>query len=383
MKASNKNKEILKSRIFWKIYGWLLAVMALLLGFAAFIILSNIEAELGQVLFTGKIVGGYTLLKKQILIILIILYIIFASFGFFSVRLLASKIIRVSQYLKNINKKKAAEELNMSTNDEFKDIALDLNNLSINLREYKEKKVFIDKIKSDFVAIAAHQLRTPLSKIKWALYALKESKLNKEQSEYVEDSIETSEHMIVLINNLLSVNRIERGKFNYDFQHADIKKVIRSAIKDFRPQCKEAGLKLSKNIYKEELKIRHDPEKIKMVMDNLLSNAVKYTPEGGRVNVSAKLKSDILEVMVRDNGMGIPKPEQAKVFRRFFRGEKMKVDAEGNGLGLFIAKNIIEKHGGEIGFQSQHGKGSTFYFTIPIKGREDPQKSFREMMNKV
>jgi signal transduction histidine kinase len=386
MKISSKSSEILKSRVFWKIFVWILLGTALLLIFPAFIIFSGFEADLGPALSASKVQNDYTLLKEQLFIILALLYLVFACVGFFCARVLALRIIRTSQYIKKLDQAKLNDELEIATDDEFKEIAFNLNNLAVKLKECQEKKSFIDKIKSDFVTIAAHQLRTPLSTIKWTLHSLKnedDGKLNKAQAQYVKNGIETSERMINLINDLLSVSRIEQGEFDYEFKNDDPRKIIKQALRTYRPECKKKGIKLSSALYDKKLNIKHDPQKIKLALENLLSNATKYTPEGGKITVTAAIKKDVIEVAVKDNGMGIPKEEQSKMFQKFFRGEKMKIDTEGNGLGLFITKSIIEKHGGGIRFRSRSGKGTTFYFTLPIKGREDSQKSFQEIVNKV
>jgi two-component system sensor histidine kinase VicK len=115
-------------------------------------------------------------------------------------------------------------------------------------------------------------------------------------------------------------------------------------------------------------KIRFDSERIKLALQNLVDNAIAYTPSGGKVEVSLKRKKNCVEVAVKDTGVGIPKEQASRVFSKFFRGSNVvKLDTEGTGLGLYITKNIIEKHGGKIWFESKEGKGTTFYFTLPFK----------------
>jgi signal transduction histidine kinase len=385
MNSTGKDKTVLQSRIFWKIFSWILLVLAIALSFAGFIIFSNFEAEFSQTIATGQNAEKYAFLKKQGVIMLVLLYTVFAFIGFFSARLLSLRITGTSEFIKKLNNMQAEKELTMPANDEFQEIALNLKNLK--LKQQTEKEKFINKIKSDFVTIAAHQLRTPLSIVKWSLYALKsreEGKLNQIQSSYVEKGIISCERTISLINDLLNVSRIEQGEFDYNFQSQDIKEAIRQKTDEFRPKCEKKKIKLSTNLHDENISIKHDPGKIGMVLDNLLSNALKYTPENGCITVTSRIKKDHIEVEISDTGLGIPENEQKSVFQRFFRGEQiMKIDTEGSGLGLFIVKSIVERHKGSVWFKSRDGSGTSFYFTIPIEDWEDSEKSITKIMTRV
>ena len=261
------------------------------------------------------------------------------------------------------------------------DLILEVSTVPIILEEKKTWKLLIlhdvtrekaiEKLKSEFVSLAAHQLRTPLSAIKWTMKMLLDGDLGqitKEQREYIEKTYRTNERLISLINDLLNVTRIEEGRYLYKLVLADIVPIVESTINLYGEEIKRKKLKLKFEKPKEALpQLKVDTEKISLVIQNLIENAVRYTLEGGEIKVCLKKKENEVEFSVKDTGIGIPKKEQPRVFTKFFRSSSaMKMDTEGTGLGLFITKNIVEAHGGKIWFESEEGKGTTFYFTLPI-----------------
>ncbi len=236
------------------------------------------------------------------------------------------------------------------------------------------REKLVDRMKSEFVTLAAHQLRTPSSAVKWSMRMLLEGdlgKLNKKQREIIEKAYKTNDKMIKLVKDLLNVAQIEEGKFLTKITLSSIEDVIQSAVDAYKEEIKKRKLKFEFKKSKEGLpKVMLDVEKMKIAIRNIFDNALKYTFPGGRVSISLKGDKKEIEIKIQDTGMGIPQCQQAKVFTSFFRGANiMKVETEGTGLGLFISKNIIEAHGGRIWFESEEGKGSTFYFTIPVKER--------------
>ncbi len=245
----------------------------------------------------------------------------------------------------------------------------------------REKRV--ERIKSEFVSVAAHQLRTPLSGIKWTLETILEESeegkggLNEEERELIEKAYDANERMVNLVNDLLNVSRIEEGRYVYDTGITDISKALDSVIEEYSNKIEE-NEKLSFVIQKPERRLPNveaDVEKIEIVLQNFLDNAIKYTDEGDIILSFEALKNEHLKVSVTDEGIGIPKDQQKDLFNKFFRAENVvKKDVEGSGLGLFISKNIIKAHGGEIGLESTEGEGSTFYFTLPIKKDFAPQQ---------
>lgn len=272
-----------------------------------------------------------------------------------------------------LGKKILKEEL------KIKDLVLEITTIPIKKKERRETVVIIhditrektvERLKTEFVSIAAHQLRTPLSAVKWSLSLLKEGKIEEAQKkEYLEKTYRTNERMIALINDLLNITRIEEGRYLYPSEIKDIVSIVKSIIKPFQEEAKKKNIKFKFSFSPKRIpKIKTEEEKIILAIQNLIDNAICYTKSGGEVNVSINYDKDRREIifMVKDTGVGIPKTQLKRVFTRFFRGENViRVETEGTGLGLFIAKNIIESHGGKIWFESKENKGSTFYFSLP------------------
>jgi PAS domain S-box-containing protein len=232
------------------------------------------------------------------------------------------------------------------------------------------REKMIERMKTEFVSISAHQLRTPLSAIKWTLKMFLDGDLGeitKEQREFLEKIYQSNERIINLINDLLNVTRIEEGRYLYKPVLADIIPICQSVIDSYKEEIEKKKLKFRFEKPKRLPKVRVDIEKISLAIQNLLENAILYNLPGGKIEISLKLKENKIEFSIKDTGIGIPKDLQKRVFTKFFRAPNaMRMETEGSGLGLFITKNIIEAHGGEIWFESEEGKGTTFYFTLPV-----------------
>lgn len=229
----------------------------------------------------------------------------------------------------------------------------------------------VERMKSEFVSIAAHQLRTPLSAIKWTMRMLLDGDLGQispEQKELVEKTYLSNERMIALINDLLDVTRIEEGRYIYKPALTDLGSVIQFVINSCKENAQIRQVKIEFQKPEKLPKVLVDVEKIKLAIQNYFDNALKYTPKGGIISISLKVVGKEIEFSIKDTGVGIPKDQQERIYTKFFRGANVvRMDTDGNGLGLFIVKNIIEAHGGRVWFESEEGKGSTFYFALPIK----------------
>ncbi|MDA8611456.1 ATP-binding protein, partial [Candidatus Pacebacteria bacterium] len=230
----------------------------------------------------------------------------------------------------------------------------------------------VDKAKSEFVSLASHQLRTPLSSINWYSEMLMDGdagKLNKKQKEYLDQIAIGNKRMIDLVNSLLDVSRLELGTFSVDPENADIKKVSDQIFKEIKNISKEKKIKLTKKYEKDLPEISIDIKLTQMIVQNLLSNAVKYTPEKGKVNFRIFKSGKNIQIDVTDTGYGIPDSQKEKIFTKFFRAENVTVlDTEGTGLGLYIIKSVVDTVGGKIWFESKEGKGTTFSVQIPLSG---------------
>ncbi len=235
----------------------------------------------------------------------------------------------------------------------------------------REKEV--DMAKTEFVSLASHQLRTPLSTINWyaeMLLAGDAGKITGEQKEYVSEIYKGNQRMVELVNALLNVSRIELGTFSVEPEDTDLKELAESVFDELKPQLLTKKMKVTKK-YDEKLKhLFVDKKLIRIVFQNLLTNALKYTPEKGKIDLNIqKRKSDIL-VSVTDTGAGIPKKDQQNIFQKLFRSDNVKaLDTNGTGLGLYIVRSIVEQSAkGKIWFESEEGKGTTFYVSLPLTG---------------
>ncbi len=234
------------------------------------------------------------------------------------------------------------------------------------------KEKLIEKMKTEFVSVAAHQLRTPLSAIKWTIRMILDGdagEINEEQRELLEQTYISNERMIRLINDLLDVSRIEEGRLLYDQKDARIEDVIDSVIEASQEMLRNKNMVLEVN-KKETPKVKIDKEKIGVVIQNLLENAIKYTEQGGKIKITLDNDEKNVIFKIEDSGVGIPKSQQDRIFTKFFRAENVtRMETNGTGLGLYTTKNIVQAHKGQIWFESEENKGTTFYFTIPINNK--------------
>jgi len=234
-----------------------------------------------------------------------------------------------------------------------------------------ERLAEANRMKSEFVSIVSHQLRSPLSNLKWAIELLMSGKLGKieeKQTEYFKILKENSDRMGELIKDLLIVSRIETAKLPIKKMEFSLEDLVKELIKEFTPFALASNVEI-KFLPEENLpKILADPSQIRLVIENLLDNAIRYIKERGVVEIKIESQEKNIYFEIEDNGVGIPKEEQKYIFQKFFRsGNILRYQTQGSGLGLYISKAIIEKSGGKIGFKSQEGIGSTFWFTLPIK----------------
>lgn len=241
----------------------------------------------------------------------------------------------------------------------------------LELSRANEKLQQLDRMKSEFVALVTHQLRTPLSGIKWSLSMLlggEMGDLTPEQRTYLLKTYESNERMIDLINDLLQADRLESGTMRFSFQPTQLLDLIDNILTEMNPLAEHKKLRLVYESREDVPLLSIDPQNMRVVMQNLLENAIKYTPTGGTVAIAVRNKGTRVEVAVKDSGIGIPNEHQKSIFQRFFRAPNaVLTETVGSGLGLYIVKNIIDHHKGTISFTSEAGKGTIFTITLPIQ----------------
>jgi signal transduction histidine kinase len=232
----------------------------------------------------------------------------------------------------------------------------------------------LHKAKSDYISLLAHQLRTPLTGTKWNIKTLLDGdwgKLNEKQRRFLSRSYETNEQMIKLVNDLLNITRIEEGRYDFAPRKTDIVELITHVTDSFRDEARQAGIKLTVKKPRTKTRIPSvflDAEKIEMALGNLIDNAIRYNKPKGTVHVTFAREVHVVRIIVKDTGVGIPTRQKAQLFSRFFRGDNVvKMQVQGFGLGLYIVKNIIERHGGTITVESKENEGAVFTITLPLR----------------
>lgn len=227
----------------------------------------------------------------------------------------------------------------------------------------------ISRVKSDFISTAAHQLRTPLTGIRWALEALEREQLNENQRALIESAKEKSKQLVAVVGTLLDISSIESGKYKYDMKRTELNAIVGDVAQDFTPLAASAQVSLlfEKTSPQSPL-VMVDIERVRWVLNNLIENAIRYTPAGGSVRVTSEVMGDKVYIRVRDTGIGIPEQDRGNIFTRFYRASNaVTKENGGNGLGLYIARTIANDHGGDLSFAGNaEGPGTTFTLSLPI-----------------
>ncbi len=237
------------------------------------------------------------------------------------------------------------------------------------VEEVHRRDMEVSRMKSDFISTAAHQLRTPMTGIRWALEALQKTPVSPDQQVLVDSAVGKSHDLVTIIGTLLDISSIESGKYRYVFEAVDMDGVLEEIVRDFTPmaQTRQIALYYEKN----EVplgKVRADRDRIKWVLNNLIENALRYTPVGGTVRVSMDGGVGHLFLRVKDSGIGIKPGDRANIFERFYRAQNaIQKENTGNGLGLYIARTIATDHGGDLNFEAnKDGQGTTFTVSLPL-----------------
>lgn len=240
------------------------------------------------------------------------------------------------------------------------------------LQEEVEKLRQLCSVKADIVSISVHQIRTSLSALKWIIKMFLDGDLGKltaEQENLMRKAYEGNDRAIMVASELLLVNKTE-GMLDkkYAFSKVDLIELIDSTIFDFSGEAHNKGIEVI--FLKPETKLRNanaDKEKIRVVIQNLIENAIKYSDMHGKIFITIKEQNGMIQISVKDTGVGISEEGKSKIFEKFYRDpEAQKKEIIGTGIGLFTTKKIIEANGGKIWFESSKGEGTTFFFTIPI-----------------
>lgn len=266
---------------------------------------------------------------------------------------------------KEVNKKTRELSENIKNLKETKTAIL---NIMEDMKQANEKLKELDKSKTEFLNMVSHELKTPLTAILAHLDVLDDfkSNLTKDELNSLEAIRRNSNQLITLIKNILEISRIESGKFELTKSEIDLKKIITESVNELKILASQKKLDLKTEIYSLP-KINADENRIKEIINNLITNAIKFT-EKGQIIIKAKKEGDMIKISVSDTGIGISKDKLNNLFQKFYQvNASISRRYGGTGLGLSITRQLIEAHGGKICVESIEGKGSVFYFTLPIK----------------
>jgi len=309
------------------------------------------------------------LAQNTLILLLVVIMVVFA--GSLISASLVRPLKRLLQLTHLVSEGRLQYRLKVAAPDEIGELTEAFNMMVRKLREQQTRERVMSQMKSEFISIAAHQLRTPLSAVKWTIKMMTDGDLGsitKEQREFLERGYQVNERMIALVGDLLNVSRIEEGRFGYRFAPIDFIEYATQFIKRYAQQARSKNMGVTFEPPLNDLpKLNIDASKMDLVFQNLLDNAIKYSYPGGVVRVSVSTLPQFVEVTMADNGIGIPKHQLHRVFTKFFRGDNVvRLQTEGSGLGLFIVRNIIKNHGGDVRVESEENKGTKMIFTLPI-----------------
>ncbi|MEK7629980.1 MAG: ATP-binding protein [Patescibacteria group bacterium] len=251
----------------------------------------------------------------------------------------------------------------------------------------KTRENAILKSKSEFINVAAHQLRTPLTAVNWSLENIIKISENgdKEVNETAREALKVSERALKITNDLLDVSKVEEGRFGYSFEDADLVEFLKTSVENVAGLAKQYAIRIYFNTENgAPINVRIDPSRLGMATMNLLDNAIRYNTKNGKIIISVEKLTNqpFVKISIEDSGIGIYGDDFQKIFEKFYRGANAtKAEPNGNGLGLYLTQNIIRKHGGEIGFESALNRGTTFWFTLPLDPALVPEKGKKPQEN--
>ncbi|MEK7098104.1 MAG: ATP-binding protein [Patescibacteria group bacterium] len=299
----------------------------------------------------------------------LVMIVLVISLAGLLVYLIKKEVVNPITEYSDVAQKIASGDLNQNikntSDDEIGKFGKVFNLMVNNIRE-------LDKLKSEFISVATHQLRSPLSVVRLAIETVLDGEagqINDKQKNFLDQASKSNERMIQLVDDLLDISRLEAGKTEYEMVEGSLEELTENAVQEFHQIAKHKNILLNYHGPEKSLPdIKMNSLKLKMVIENLVDNAIKYTPNDGQVDVSVKGGKDHIEIIVADTGVGVPKDQIPKLFAKFFRASNaLEKRIDGTGLGLYIAKKIIEKHNGHIWVESEEGNGTQMHFTIPKK----------------
>lgn len=304
----------------------------------------------------------------------IIFFLLVLIIPFFLTRSITTPIRSLTMATKEITKGNFEVRAEINTGDELEELGKAFNKSTEQLQRIDNDRKQIDKAKTEFLSITSHELRSPMTPMKAQLQMVLGDyfgKLNNEQKESLKIVLNNTERLDKIIVDFLEISRIEAARLKFNFVRADLSKTIYSVIEEMKEFMPEKKIKIETHLEKLPI-IEADPDRVSQVLRNLVNNAIKFTPENGKIEISAKMYNGMILFSVKDSGIGIAEKDQRKLFEPFYQVDNMyQHKSGGTGLGLAISRGIVESQNGKIWLNSQPGKGTIFYFTVPLKPVRD------------
>lgn len=259
--------------------------------------------------------------------------------------------------------------------------------LQANISQTAALNVKMDKAKGEFVALASHQLRTPISAIKWSTEMLLNGdagQLTEDQQDYIKGIEDSNKRLGNIVDAMLLVSSLDLGRIDVRTEVTDLAALSRKVLAEQQDKIPEKVLHITQDYESQLPKLRLDARIMSIILQNIFSNSIKYTPENGTIKVTIKRNDERLNlksrgsisIEVADSGYGIPRDQQADVFGKMFRASNIKIkDTDGTGLGLYIVKALLDRVGGKVWFESEENKGATFHILLPVEGMSAPENS--------
>lgn len=309
-------------------------------------------------------------LRNNLILITCIATIFILLLVIFTSRKITKPITELSEATKKIQNKDFRVRVKFNSGDELEELGRSFNKTAEVLENLEKEKNQVDKAKTEFLSITSHELRSPMTPMKAQLQMVLGDyfgKLNKEQRESLQIVLSNTERLDKIIVDFLEISRIEAARLKFNFIKADLTKTIESVVEEMKGFMPEKKIKIETHVEKLPV-IEVDPDRVSQVLRNLINNAIKFTSENGIIQITAKVHSGMILFSVKDSGIGIAEKDQRRLFEPFYQVDNMyQHKSGGTGLGLAISRGIVESQNGKIWLNSLPGKGTTFYFTIPLK----------------
>jgi len=299
-----------------------------------------------------------------------ILFILIASIIPFVInRKISNPIKEMYSATSELERGNLKARVNVKTGDELEDLGNEFNKMAEQMEKVDQERKGIDKAKTEFLSITSHELRSPMTPMRAQLQMLEKDyfgKMNSKQKDALNIVLRNTERLDRILLDFLEISRIEAARLKFNFVKVSLNSAVHSVIEEMKGFMPEKKIKIVADIGKLPV-MEVDPDRVMQVLRNLLNNAIKFSRENGKIEVSAMLRGNYIEFIVRDSGVGIKADAQSRIFEPFFQADNMYQHISGGtGLGLAICKGIIEGQKGRIWFNSVEGKGTTFHFTVPL-----------------